>query len=566
MALFYRNRPDDLADATELIIAEHLEKLDDEWRVVWGYYFTDAKHIQREGDFLIQGPGGHILVMEVKGGANRQFVLTGEWEGNRDGDNPLEQLAKQWTWAIETARKKAHPETPPFVGSALCMPNINLTGEERLTPQFGEAKLIRRADLENFPEWWKTHMAKSKTSCPNPTRVFTQSFVPGKQPAPANLFIKETDRILDRFRDLNLDYLEMLEGNDRWVVEGGPGTGKTFLAVQRAKQLAEQDRKVLFLCYNLILADQLTQLVGKLNPSAGSITVKTWQMVVEEIIAMEGIAMEIPDDPAARTQYYAEELPGYVCEILKERPPEQPFDALVVDEAQDHDTAFSAQVEADQATGLGWWSWYFALLRDPQTAPISLFLDVHQRPAFRAAERFDITRLRGHLGNHAHFRLNTVRRYTSKLDAHLRSLPREATEPYPRLRLPEPTLPTGPDVLEIVARPENTADAIGRILKEWIGKKLCKIDDIVILGSRRERSATTIGEMDAINGYSLCDYAVDAPRGHLRYLGIHRAKGLDFLGVILIDIPVDKPESASLHFAGATRSRQLLACIRTPSA
>jgi hypothetical protein len=222
MALFYRNRPDKYANETELVVAEYLEKLDDSWQVVWGYYYKDdKKKILREGDFIILGPGGQMLVMEVKGGQNRQFVLKGEWELERDGENPLDQLYAQWEWAYQRVGEAAGEMQMPWIEKALCMPNLSLTGEERLASQFDATLLILRRHLEDFEKWWKLNVAGHQNRCSRPESVFVKAFVPGQRPTPANLFIKETDRILDRYRSLNEEYLEMLEGNDRWVVEGG---------------------------------------------------------------------------------------------------------------------------------------------------------------------------------------------------------------------------------------------------------------------------------------------------------------------------------------------------------
>lgn len=564
MALFYRNRPDEHADATEKIVAEYLAALGNDWIIIWGYYYLDAHQVQREGDFLIYGPTGQILVMEVKGGQNRQFVLTGEWEHSRDGDNPHEQLMKQFSWVRDKIEDVQQCEYGPWVGRALCMPNLNMTGEERLCAHFQTTELILRKDLETFETWWNTRIAKHTNRCENPKASFMGAFLAGKKPTGPDLFIKETDRILDRYRNLNSDYLEMLNGNARWVVEGGPGSGKTFLAVQRAKQLAETGKRVLFLCFNLILADHLNQLVERLSLSAGSITVKSWEAVVKEILAAAGIEMEVPKDSEQRTRYYEEEIPFYVGATLKDNPPERSFDALVVDEAQDHDTAFKEL--PNLADGhLAWWSWYFALLRNPETAPVSIFLDVYQRQAFRDPARFNLNALRDRLGNHAHFRLITVRRYTSKIDAFLRSFDHSISQPYPDLQLPEPSLPIGPEVICSEARPQETADAISEIIDAWIGQKLCKVDDIIILGHRSRLESSSIGQLESISGHTLCNYTLNGPRGQLRYLCLHRAKGLDFLGVILIDIKEDVPNAQQVVFAGATRARQLLAIIRPVS-
>lgn len=64
------------------------------------------------------------------------------------------------------------------------------------------------------------------------------------------------------------------------------------------------------------------------------------------------------------------------------------------------------------------------------------------------------------------------------------------------------------------------------------------------------------------------DYQEDL-HGKLPYIGAHRSKGMDFLGVILIDFPpfdqlAADPEAMDLqeaYFLGASRARQLLGIV-----
>ncbi len=87
MARWIYQRPIECCDPTELIVAKRLALLSDGWVIRWGFYYdTD-----REGDFLILGPTGGVLVLEVKGGELRKLSTTGRWEGP-DRDHPMTQL------------------------------------------------------------------------------------------------------------------------------------------------------------------------------------------------------------------------------------------------------------------------------------------------------------------------------------------------------------------------------------------------------------------------------------------------------------------------------------------
>ena len=61
-----------------------MARLGDEWVIRWGFYYeTD-----REGDFIVLGPTGGVLVLEVKGGDLRKLSTAGRWEGS-SRDHPV---------------------------------------------------------------------------------------------------------------------------------------------------------------------------------------------------------------------------------------------------------------------------------------------------------------------------------------------------------------------------------------------------------------------------------------------------------------------------------------------
>lgn len=55
--------------------------------------------------------------------------------------------------------------------------------------------------------------------------------------------------------------IEETEEDRRKIFFGATGTGKTFIAMKKAQDLADKDRRVLLTCYN----KHLVQLFNKLN-------------------------------------------------------------------------------------------------------------------------------------------------------------------------------------------------------------------------------------------------------------------------------------------------------------
>ena len=572
MPIWFYNRPLDRADVTEVKVAGVFNALPDGWYVRWGYFYERKRREgfkDLEGDFILLGPDGRILVVEVKGGMNRHFVLTGEWE--HGDDHPASQLHDEWSAVIDELN--AHFDGKiPYVGKALCLPHVNLTGQERLQGELGRESLLLRQDLEDFDGWWRKYMLPHGSHCEDSVKAFHAALAKGLQPASIKLFLKQSDLLFDQFRATEFEILGMLEDNLQWMVEGSVGTGKTFLALKQAEWLAQRNggQRVLFLVYNLLLAARLKKLAGKLKLDCGEVVVLSWEDLLGEIIAAEGIALEIPTDSAEMGRYFSEELPGYVAMALDGGKIEPTYDALVVDEAQDHDTSLDI---AQEGADLGWWSWYFHLLKNGADAPVALFYDTAQRPAFRDADKFDADQLRRSLTQVVHVKLRKSLRYTIPILNYLRSLNAAGTQHLVKGLNPHESLPIGPEVQILSAHIDASAEAIEKIIHDWKKKGLCKPDEVALIGPRKWLMDTSIGTTTLLCGFEVADYSEEV-EGKITYIGAHRSKGMDFLAVILIDFePFEKLannesdiSAQEAYFLGASRARQLLGVVRSGEA
>jgi superfamily II DNA or RNA helicase len=100
-------------------------------------------------------------------------------------------------------------------------------------------------------------------------KVFLDSFAKDISPKEIKRFVTETDRILLRQTIAEYQVLDLLRDNRQLIVKGGPGSGKTWLALEQAFRYAEEGLQVLLLCYNVALAEQLSALVAKRNFETG---------------------------------------------------------------------------------------------------------------------------------------------------------------------------------------------------------------------------------------------------------------------------------------------------------
>lgn len=570
MPIWFYNRPPDKVDPTEAEVAQVFNQLPDGWYIRWGYFYDRKSKPglrDKEGDFILLGPDGRLLVVEVKGGRNRHLPTTGDWEHGED--NPATQLNDEWKAVIDDLGANFSGKVP-YVGKALCLPEVTKVDGDRLQGELGRECLIFSQDLEDFTGWWKKYMAPHKTYCKDPVKAFHSILAKGVSPKSMSMFLKQSDRLFDQFKATEFEILSMLENNRHWMVEGGVGTGKTFLALKQAEWLAEQEegRRVLFLVYNLLLAERLTKMAARLKLSKGSVEVRSWQALLAEVIAVEDLELDVPTDSEALKNYFQTELPEYVWMALEGGKPLPAYDALVVDEAQDHDTAFDAKAEE----AAGWWSWYFALLKEGTEAPIAIFYDEAQRPAFRDAAKFNADDLRAALGGAVHVKLEKALRYTQQIFQYLKELRSEATKHLVDAIKAHDRLPIGPEVVKFTCAKEGTREAVETIVEDWKKQGLCKPNDVAIIGRRKCLEDSSLGPDAKICGFDIADYSEDL-MGSVSYLGAHRSKGMDFLAVILIDFApfealsedpkqVDHQEA---YFFGASRARQLLGVVSVES-
>jgi superfamily I DNA and RNA helicase len=119
-----------------------------------------------------------------------------------------------------------------------------------------------------------------------------------------------------------LDALDLLAGQDRALIQGGAGTGKTLLAVEAARRQAEEGRRVLLLCSTQPLAKWLR---ARLEGTG---------IQVETVSGLARTLAEQADGPRADGAPLVEadwkRFFERACELVK---PE--WDAVIIDEAQD---------------------------------------------------------------------------------------------------------------------------------------------------------------------------------------------------------------------------------------
>jgi hypothetical protein len=570
MASWILSRPSERANVAELRVAEILAGLPDDWLIRWGFYYEDNAGTTREGDFLILGPRGGVMMLEVKAGSLDYTPSNGRWE-TENHDNPLYQLDAEWKAVVRVVNDHRGTRPSLYVVKALAVPQLEL--DRNLATYHGIPRqfILCGSELRDFTAAWDQRFKDPRIIQDSRSReIFLETF--GKDGAPKAIrhFVDLSDRALLRQTEANYELLDQLAENRQLMVKGGPGSGKTWLAFEQACRWADETKNglsVLFLCYNLALTHFLKEMAANAQRRGrikrGSITVMSWQELACLLLTKAGLPYEVPDADAAKSEFFSSVLPGLMAQVVAEGLIVPEYDALVVDEAQDHDT--SASGFPTEWEGPGWWGIYWKLLREGSCARTALFYDPAQRPSFRVGGGFDANELHRTLSaNPVKVQLHRSVRYTRSILGFLKSLRTPALACLLDTLQQKGSLPEGPDVEFVSASRSETAQAVSTIVKRWLSSGLCRPDEVLILSLHGHTGKSSLDGCAELAGCPVVDF-LDRRRDCISRTSVNRAKGLDALGVILVDFPefkqITQDSTQTSYFMGASRARQLLAVV-----
>ena len=552
MPLWIYNRPPSETPGSEQDTAAHWQQLPGGFRIRWGYTFRDGS-TWREGDFVIQGPEGHLLVVEAKSGTPAPDPATGEWN-TEDGDSPLLQLDRQWKAVVDMVRTEARRMgvDSPWVAQALAVPHVHMAGEQLSFAGGPRLRILAGTDLKYFQEWWGNLMLGKRLapSLEEARSLFDRLFAPGRPDGADSWTLDFADRLIERQTQARFEVLDALEAHNQFLFRGGPGTGKTWVALELARRWTEAGRRVLFLCYNLEFERWLRAVCARRLPGVS-------------VFSFESLGVEFlgcpppPDDPAARRTYFDEELPRCMADRVQAADFHAPFDAWIVDEAQDHDTGPDAG-----GLGPGWWGVYARLIRGGWSAPIAVFADRRQRLALRPGA-YDEDRLSSRMPGLVQVTLRRPLRYTRQLATFFSTL---AGGLWPEMAewKTEPQLPEGPEpeLFEVLSE-QDESERVAEVLRRWFRLKLVAPSEVLLL---HPSSSRIPGWLHSFPDLAFHQGTEGCPAGAVAAVSVHKAKGLDRRAVVLVGLPPwdatgKDPFQNQTFTLGVTRAQQLLCVV-----
>ena len=487
----------------------------------------DNKFIDGEIDFLIFSPRLGFLVLEVKGGSIRYDGNEAIWYQNDHmlSMSPFQQaeISKHKLRGFLSNRLGRDMPQISF-GHAVCFPDVFSTMDK--LPSGAEPEIcITSSDLPYIDK-----------SIDDIMESFTGNF--------GVLSQKDTERILhvlmphceygaslvDRIgyaeRDIfaltenQCQVLDFITQHRQALVEGCAGSGKTVMAVKKARELATQGHNVLLLAYNRMISDQLSREVSDLDNA----TAQSYHKYCRDLLSEAG---RLPPDENITDEYWGNILPQRLSELLEEHPVKH--DAVIVDEGQDF--------------WVEWWVTITDLLKSE--GYFYIFYDPAQNLR-RTKMEFPI--------DGPPFTLTANCRNTKSVFETLK--PYAGTE----IHLKEEA-PAGEKVEEYhLASSRERRKQLSRILHDLVIDQGFERDRIAILGGH-SINHTCIGDDPQIGNFKIVEGPMDEP-GCVHYHTYMKFKGCEADAVILLDVDQnDERWDSTALYTAISRARHILHII-----
>ena len=532
----------------ELLLYELLQQLPDDYYVFHSTHWNEQrrrneysarKYVQwGEADFTIFHPSYGFIVFEVKDGLisfsrERGWIQTNRSNGTDKTIDPMDQAERSKYYFLDRIKARFGGQSPYTFCSAVWFTagdraniegNLPLNYKEEIVLWSNDLQSVAAAEMAirriyRFYDVRKVEPSEEMTS--KVLDTLTPEFGVVQTMRSRTLAVKALFRRMTTEQMYLLDYLEEQE---EAAIHGVAGTGKTVLAVQKAKSLAQTDR-VLFLCFNRFLKTHLEETC----PDSTSISFFTLDGLVG---AFTGAFSQSPDERTDAISEFLMDWDEY----------ELPFKHIVVDEGQDF---------ADI---------HLQLLHDIAQAHHGNFYVFYDRNQFVQGLRYP--------------------EWLDKMDCRL-VLSRNCRNTK-EIAITS-TRPIGIDENRIRMRRESTVDGVIKpnlffvedksTLKEYLGRLIRKYiaaglagTDIVVLSMKPEgKSILTEDDFRLPGSYMLTK---DKNSNGILFTTVRKFKGLEAMAVICIDIDSDtfgNDRNRNVFYVGTSRAMSYLDLITTTS-
>ena len=273
------------ASGGELLLYELLQQLPDDYYIFHSTHwneqrrrneYSSRKYVQwGEADFTVFHPAYGFIIFEVKDGLisysrERGWIQINRNSGVAKTIDPMDQAERSKYYFLDRIKSRFGGQSPYTFCSAVWFTagdRANIEGD--LPLNYKEEIVLWSNDLQSATA---AEMAIRRiyrfydVRVVEPTEEMTAKVLDTLSP---EFGVVQTIRsralaakaLFRRMTTEQMYLLDYLEEQAEAAIHGVAGTGKTIMAVQKAKSLAQSDR-VLFLCFNRFLKSHLEQSYG----------------------------------------------------------------------------------------------------------------------------------------------------------------------------------------------------------------------------------------------------------------------------------------------------------------
>ncbi|MDP3977040.1 MAG: ATP-binding domain-containing protein [Pseudomonas sp.] len=512
----------------------------------WIYRDARGRLNEGEADFTILSAQRGLLAVEVKGGGVSFDAATGAWHSvDRNGKqnsikDPFKQASRERHALLDQI--KGHASWRQWrgarltIGHAVMLPDIGdpspLLGPDRQRELVGV-----NADIQSIALWYDRVMrfwshATDDALGAKGVRLIEEILCKSIEVRPVlRAAVDDVEQQRIRLTANQAKVFRIIGGRRRAVVSGGAGTGKTVLAVEKAKALANAGLRVLLLCYNRPLADSLAIALK----DESLIQAQSYHQLCDQRIRQANqkghdiLKEAVEAYPGTGDQHRFDVQMPYAlalsADVLEER-----FDALVVDEAQDFSDEYWLGVEM--------------LLCDQDNSHLYIFIDENQALYPRKAN-LPVEDEPFYLTNNCR---NTA------------PIHEEGYSFYEGIPIDPPELLGQEVIWSGLDKVEAQADAVAKRVHQWVHVEGLKPEDVAVLVAKKPKSFVyeLLKQRAEAAG---AEWALEAHGKEKCVLvdTVARFKGLEAQAVVLWvgDDVVDEAHWETLY-VGTTRAKSLL--------
>jgi len=379
--MYPQQLPDFVESSAERLLYKQFEmQLSDSFIVMHSvkWIMRDRRHHDHDGeiDFLLVHRELGLLVLEVKGGRIRVEGATGRWYTK----NRLDQETQLKTNPFDQAEKNLYnlkeklaeaPKTRPFfyrLQRGVALPDVNIGPTD--IGLYGDRELIiDSTDLSRLEAAVRRIMGtpeKKDALSDYAIKALVDTLCPSLEISRIALGVQilNAEERIATLTENQFAILDSLQLRPQAAICGCAGSGKTMLAMEKARRLANEGFQVLFTCFNKNLAqwvrEQFTHDPYTVNER---IFVAHYHGLVSELCSKAGINLPQMHTDEASARFFNDILPQKLHDAVARVAVR--FDAIIADEGQDF-----AEM---------WWITLLDLLKDRSLGVFYIFYDNNQR-------------------------------------------------------------------------------------------------------------------------------------------------------------------------------------------